>query len=110
MHYVNLKEFRAKHGKMKQAELAELFGIGQTDVSRLENAHKLLTDEQYLILCDKYGKEDVDAYVYERPISYPFNMNGIMELLRIQQNIIQSQQETIRRLTELLATPINTLK
>lgn len=65
--YVRLKEFRAKHGKMKQSELAKLFGIGQTDVSRMEQGFKLLSDEQYQILINNFGLDDVMQYVTEPP-------------------------------------------
>lgn len=115
MIYVKLKEFRAKHGKMKQSELAALFGIGQTDVSRMEKQHKLLTDEQYKILADNYGIDDVMRFVAEPPyqnavkgkewkqmkkaMGLPDEQTSAQDLLALVR-VIVDQQKTIIRLEE----------
>ena len=118
MIYVKLKEFRARHGKMKQSELAELFGIGQTDVSRMEQGFKLLSDEQYQILVNNFGPDDVIQYVSEPP--YLNAMSG-KERQRIRKamglpdqtssqdlialaRVISDQQKTIIRLEEEIET------
>lgn len=115
MIYVKLKEFRFKHGKMKQSDLAKLFGIGQTDVSRMEQGHKLLTDEQYQILIDNYGFDDVMRFVAEPPfknamsgkewqrmkkaMGLPDEQTSSQDLLALVR-VIVDQQKTIIRLEE----------
>ena len=118
MIYVKLKEFRAKHGKMKQSELAELFGIGQTDVSRMEQGFKLLSDEQYKILVNNFGIDDVMQYVTEPP---HLNAMSGKERQRIRKamglpeqassqdlialaRVISDQQKTIIKLEEEIET------
>ncbi len=118
MIYVKLKEFRAKHGKMKQSELAELFGIGQTDVSRMEQGFKLLSDEQYQILVNNFGIDDVMQYVTEPP---HLNAMSGKERQRIRKamglpeqassqdlialaRVISDQQKTIIKLEEEIET------
>ena len=66
MIYVKLKEFRAKH-RVTQSDLAKLWGIGQTDVSRMEKGQKSVTEEQYKMLEEKYGADDVAQYVMSEP-------------------------------------------
>lgn len=112
MIYVKLKEFRAKHNKMKQSELGKLFGMRQTEVSRMESSYKLLTEEQYQILVDKFGEEDVIRFVAEPPFR-----NAIGQKRRIKEpnvtdeittsenllalvRVITDQQKTIIRLEE----------
>ena len=72
--YVNLKLFRLEHDNMFQSELAELFGVGQSVISRMENQFAELNEVQYKKLCDKFGEEEVQKYVGESPLKNAKNL------------------------------------
>lgn len=90
MIYVKLKDFRLAHKKL-QSEIAELFGIRQTDVSRIENGFKMLTDDQYQILVDKFGIDDVNRFVAEPPY---LNAVSRKERLRIRTAMGLPEEQT----------------
>lgn len=58
------KEFRRAHS-LFQSQLAEIMGVTQSNVSRYETESIEPTMEQYKKLCEKFGKEDVDAFMVE---------------------------------------------
>lgn len=90
MIYVKLKDFRLAH-KLKQSDLAKLFGIGQGDISRIENGFKLLEDVYYKILVDKFGIDDVNRFVAEPPY---LNAVSRKERLRIRTAMGLPEEQT----------------
>lgn len=56
-----LKDFRKSH-KLFQSDIAEILGVGQSAISRMEIRPVELTSVQYRALYEKFGKEDVDSY------------------------------------------------
>lgn len=52
---------------MKQDQMAEVLGLKQSSVSRMETEKIELTIAQYQKLYDKFGKEDVDAFKVDIP-------------------------------------------
>lgn len=70
------KEFRRAHS-LFQSQLAEIIGMNQSNVSRYETEGIDPTPEQYRKLCEKFGKEDVDAFVVdESKVVATNNANG----------------------------------
>ena len=66
--YIDLKLFRLEHDNMFQSELGELFGVGQSVISRMEKQFAELNDVQYKKLCERFGEEEVQKYVRESPL------------------------------------------
>lgn len=56
-----LKEFRQAHS-LFQAKMAEILGLTQSGISRMESDKIELTKAQYEKLYSIYGKEDVDSF------------------------------------------------
>lgn len=70
------KEFRRAHS-LFQSQLAEIIGMNQSNVSRYETEGIDPTPEQYRKLCERFGKEDVDAFmVDESKVVATNNVNG----------------------------------
>lgn len=97
------KEFRRAHS-LFQSQLAEIIGMTQSNLSRYETEGIDLTREQYGKLYDKYGKEDVDAFILEEGVSITAsnNVNGS----GVQNNGIQSDKDLVgilKNLTETLS-------
>ena len=60
---IRLKDLRQSHN-IFQSEFATILGVGQSSVSRLElRPVASISYSQYLALCDKFGKEDVDGFL-----------------------------------------------
>lgn len=60
-----LKNFRQAHN-LYQSEIAEILGINQSNVSRAElKGYLELTYPQEKALIEKFGKEDVESFLYE---------------------------------------------
>ena len=59
--YIRLKAFRRAHG-LKQSDLGEILGIGQSVISRMEKSCQPLDEEQYRILVERFCKEEVDKF------------------------------------------------
>ena len=59
---IRLKDFRLAN-EIPQADLAKLFGLSQSAVSRLEAIGRDLSDIQIGKLCEKYGKDKVMKFV-----------------------------------------------
>lgn len=57
----DLKSLRKKLG-LTQAQMGEVLGCGQTNISEIERNGKDLEMDQYNILLEKYGKEEIDKY------------------------------------------------
>ena len=66
--YVDLKLFRLEHDNMFQSDLGELFGVGQSVISRMEKQFAELNEVQYKKLCERFGEEEVQKYVRESPL------------------------------------------
>lgn len=58
----DLKGLRKEVG-MTQAQMALLFNCGQTNISMQEKSNRDLTDEQMLILIEKFGDDVVRKYI-----------------------------------------------
>lgn len=96
------KEFRRAHS-MFQSHLAEVMGINQSNVSRYETEGIPPTPEQYKRLCEKFGKEEVDAFMVDNTnVVATHNVNGS----GVQNNGIQSDKDMlaiVKNLTETLS-------
>ena len=100
MIYVNLKEFRTMHGKMKQSELGELLGLSQSVLSSMESSHKPLMDEQYKTLVEKFGEDDVKRYVSDPPFVNALRKG---EWQRMKKDIgLQEEQPSVSHLITLV--------
>lgn len=97
------KEFRRAHSLL-QSQLADILGMTQSNLSRYETEGVDLTREQYGKLYEKYGKEDVDAFI----VDSSQNVTACGNMLQgtgTQNNGIQSDKdmlEIIRKLTETI--------
>lgn len=56
-----LREFRIAHS-LKQSEVAEILGVAQSGISRMESEKIELPIVLYNKLYERFGKEDVDAF------------------------------------------------
>ncbi len=87
------KEFRRAHS-LFQSQLAEIIGMTQSNISRYETEGIEPTREQYEKLYDKYGKEDVDAFVVDESLSISAS-NNIMKGTGVQNNGIQADKDML---------------
>lgn len=97
------KEFRRAHS-LFQSQLAEIIGMTQSNISRYETEGIEPTNEQYERLYEKFGRENVDAFIIKDgpQIAATSNVNGS----GVQNNGIQSDKELVgilRNLTETLS-------
>ena len=60
----DLKGFR-KEFQLKQSDVAELFNIGQSSISEIDNLKRDLTEEQKAIIKKKYGLDMFEKYNIE---------------------------------------------
>lgn len=60
----DLKSLRKKLG-LTQAQMGDILGCGQTNISEIERNGKDLEPDQYNILLKKYGKEEIDKYIQQ---------------------------------------------
>ena len=84
--YVDLKLFRLEHDNMFQSDLGELFGVGQSVISRMEKQFAELNDEQYKKLCERFGEEEVKKYQTDNPVK------GVVNSKRAK----RKERETVR--------------
>lgn len=79
----DLKGFR-KEFQLKQSDVAELFNIGQSSISEIDNLKRDLTEEQKAIIKKKYGLDMFEKYnieetsleiVYDNPKGVPYFEN-----------------------------------
>lgn len=97
------KEFRRAHS-LFQSQLAEIIGMTQSNISRYETEGIEPTNEQYERLYEKFGRENVDAFIIKDGphIAATSNVNGS----GVQNNGIQSDKELVgilKNLTETLS-------
>lgn len=97
------KEFRRAHS-LFQSQLAEIIGMTQSNLSRYETEGIEPTREQYERLYDKFGKEDVDAFIVEdgAHVVATNNVNGS----GVQNNGVQSDKDLlaiVKTLSETLS-------
>lgn len=74
--YVDLKLFRLEHDNMFQSDLGELFGVGQSVISRMEKQFAELNEVQYKKLCERFGEEEVQKYVRESPLKNVMDLSN----------------------------------
>ncbi len=111
-----LKEFRQSHS-LFQAKMAEILGLTQSGISRMESDKIELTKAQYEKLYSIYGKEDVDAFrievgptvvdaQYKEPKHSTTSAEELLEIIKKQNEIIcnhmKAQDEYNKRLLDLL--------
>ncbi len=97
------KEFRRAHS-LFQSQLAEIIGMTQSNISRYETEGIEPTNEQYDRLYEKFGRENVDAFVVKdgSHVVATNNVNGS----GVQNNGIQSDKDLVgilKNLTETLS-------
>lgn len=63
----DLKSLRKKLG-LTQAQMGDILGCGQTNISEIERNRKDLELDQYNTLIEKYGEEEINKYVQENII------------------------------------------
>lgn len=107
-----LQEFRKAHG-MYQAQMAEVLGLTQSGISRMETEKIDLTNVQYERLYEEFGKEDVDAYrVDMSPLEAQLALDGdvakegLVEVIKKQSEVfcehLRRQDDINARLMGLL--------
>lgn len=104
---IRLKEFRIAN-EIPQAELADLFGLSQSAVSRLEAIGRDLSDIQIGKLCEKYGREKVMKFVGtpsppevnlpKREYSLEEAFTMLSDTVKTQSRTIEAQQTTIEEM------------
>ena len=103
-----LKEFRQSH-KLFQADMASILEANQSSISRMELRPSCkLTHEQYGKLYERFGKEDVEAFIVEdeKEVFVTGNTNegdgiqnnGVFGNGDAEMDIIKQQSEIISRL------------
>ena len=115
---IRLKDFR-RENKIFQTELAEVLGVSQSAISRMEGNELELTKEQYQKLYDKYGREIIEPYIYEEEtdsrlieilkkglerLGSQEHDESLIPVLCKQNEIIQNCLEEQRQWTEKYAT------
>lgn len=60
--YFNLKDFR-RNFDIRQTEVAKLLGYDQSSISRIEANRLELSQGQYDILANAYGKDKTEPYI-----------------------------------------------
>lgn len=60
--YFNLKDFRRNY-KIRQMEVAKLLSYDQSSISRIEANNLTITQGQYDILADTYGKDKTEPFI-----------------------------------------------
>lgn len=104
-----LYEFRKAH-EMYQADLADIIGLTQSAISRMEKEGADLSKAQYQKLYERFGQEDVDAFRVEdggiNAVGNIMNGTGTQNNgMQVHANqdliaIIKNQNETICRVLE----------
>lgn len=99
-----IREFRKAKG-LYQDQMAEILGLTQSNLSRYETNGIDLTDEQIGKLRDRFGKDDVEAYMTDsaeqvREKSLPNSMKDDLTVLDLV-SIVKKQNDTICQQVEL---------
>ncbi len=101
-----LREFRIAHS-LKQSEIAEILGVAQSGISRMESERIELPIALYSKLYEKFGKEDVDAFkIFDeestvQQVDLRLKETDNRELLAVIQKQNEIISEHIRRQDEL---------
>ena len=99
-----IREFRKAKG-LYQDQMAEILGLTQSNLSRYETNGIDLTDEQLGKLRERFGKDDVEAYMTDsaeqvREKSLPNSMKDELTVLDLV-SIVKKQNDTICQQVEL---------
>jgi transcriptional regulator with XRE-family HTH domain len=74
---IDLKRFR-KDKKLSQEAVGTMFGTGQTNISMIEKDDRSLTEEQFNILIERYGEDEISKYaIIENKLSIKEERNLI---------------------------------
>ncbi len=84
----NLKDFRENHLKLTQAELAELMGVRQDRISRLEQNLDVISLEELVILSKKTGKSLDEITGYKKDTPNELNISDSWDKVRYIKNTI----------------------
>ena len=84
----NLKDFRENHLKLTQAELAELMGVRQDRISRLEQNLDVISLEELVILSKKTGKSLDEITGYKKDTPNKLNVSDSWDKVRYIKNTI----------------------
>ena len=84
----NLKDFRENHLKLTQAELAELMGVRQDRISRLEQNLDVISLEELVILSKKTGKSLDEITGYKKDTPNELNVSDNWDKVRYIKNTI----------------------
>ena len=96
---LKLKDFRQTH-RIYQAELAAMLGTTQSTISRMELTPTAeLTSSQYQVLCDRFGKEDVDSFRTDR-VSVDVSGNSVSGRSRFETNVNVNEVDVMTRIAE----------
>lgn len=101
------KEFRRAHS-LFQSQLAEIIGMTQSNISRYETEGIEPTREQYEKLYEKYGKDDVNAFIVDESLNVSAS-NNIMKGTGVQNNGIQADRDMlaiIKKQAETMASHV----
>lgn len=110
-----LREFRIAHS-LKQSEIAEILGITQSGISRMESERIELPIVLYNKLYDKFGKEDVDSFRIvdedydKQPVDVRLKETDNRELLAVLQKQNDIICEHIKRQDDLNSRLIDLLE
>lgn len=94
---IDFKRFR-KDKRLTQAALANMLGMDQSRISRMEKNGDGFTPEHMDILCSRYA--DIDDYVIDDSNVAPApTVSALLALVASQQRTIENLSETIKNLT-----------
>lgn len=94
---IDFKRFR-KDKRLTQATLANMLGMDQSRISRMEKNGDGFTPEHMDILCSRYA--DIDDYVIDDSNVAPApTVPALLALVASQQRTIENLSETIKNLT-----------
>jgi len=94
---IDFKRFR-KDKRLTQAALANMLGMDQSRISRMEKNGDGFTPEHMDILCSRYA--DIDDYVIDDSNVAPApTVSDLLAVITSQQRTIENLSETIKNLT-----------
>lgn len=104
---INLRDFRKSHN-LKQSDVAEILGVGQSAISRMEMRPVQLTSIQCRALYERFGQEEVDLYkvdgshsnVVPEPSVVQTPEQTAMAVISRQSEVILSITQKYEQLTE----------
>ncbi|UEA86257.1 helix-turn-helix domain-containing protein [Alistipes senegalensis] len=112
---IDLQRFRKEH-KIKQCDIATLFGVSQPYVSAIERGVRPLNEEQFRLLYNRYGDILLPYKITERPIFETQELakiemprevfdkiSRLIDTVCAQQETIAGQQGTIAGQQDLLS-------